>query len=108
MTADGCIVVLRPGGPPQREAEADQGDADRNGEQPLGELRQLSGGEGCDGADGEEHRGPPGKDVGPEEGDAEDEAAEDVGEAAPERRIGTAPTSPTGVPLVATAKTSLT
>ena len=38
----------------------------------LGELRQLSGGDGRDGANGEEHGGPTGKDVGPEEGDAED------------------------------------
>src|SRR5215210_8215892 len=87
VTAEGCIVVLGPGVPPQREAEADEGDADRNGEQPLGELRQLRGGDGRDGANGEEHRGPTGKDVGPEEGDAEDDAADNVGEAAPDEDL---------------------
>src|SRR5829696_8003675 len=84
VIAEGCVVVLGPGVPPQRVAEADEGDADRNGEQPLNELRQLSGGDGRDSANREEHRGPPGKDVGPEEGDAEEETADYVGEAAPE------------------------
>src|SRR5215210_705162 len=87
VTAEGCIVVLGPGVPPQRVAEADEGGADRNGEQPLGELRQLNGGDGRDGANGEEDRGPPGKDVGPEEGDAEDDAAEYVSEAAPDKDL---------------------
>src|SRR5215210_7813801 len=87
VTAEGCIVVLGPGVPPQRVAEADEGDGDRNGEQPLGELRQLCGGDGRDGANGEEQCGPPDKDVGPEEGDAEDDAAEYVGEAAPDKDL---------------------
>ncbi len=66
---------------PQRVAEADQGNADGNREQPLGELWQLRGGDGRNGADGEQHRRPPGENSRPEEGDAEDDPAGDVGEA---------------------------
>ena len=66
---------------PQRVAEADQGDAGGNGEQPLVDLRQQGDRDGRDGADGEERGGPAGEDAGAEEGDAEEEAAADVGDA---------------------------
>ena len=92
---------------PQGVAEADQGDADRNGEQPLDELRQQRGCEGGDGADGEQRCSPPGENSGPEEGDAEDDAADDVGDAGLDDDLQRADVADR-VPLVATAKTSLT
>jgi hypothetical protein len=76
----------RPGGrgalvAPQRVAEAGQGDAGGDGEEPEVDLRHQGDRQGCDGANGKERGGPPGQDVGAEECDAEDEASGEVGEA---------------------------
>ncbi|MGH3613749.1 MAG: esterase/lipase family protein [Pseudonocardia sp.] len=66
---------------PQRPAQADQGDADGNREQPFVDLRQQGDRSACGGADREERRGPPGEDACAEERDAEDDAAGQVGDA---------------------------
>src|SRR5207253_10698012 len=62
---------------PQGIAEADQGDAGGNGEQPF-VLRQNAGGDGGQRANSQECCSPAGEDVGAKECDSEDEAASQV------------------------------
>ena len=70
----------RPGArdPPQRVAEADQGDAVREGQQPVGAVGQQRERGGDDRGDREQCGRPAGQDAGPVERDAEDQAAGQV------------------------------
>ena len=72
---------VRARGAPQRVAEGDHGDAVREGQEPVEGVRQHGEQDGDDAADGEEHGRPAGEDAGPEQRDAEDEAAGQAGEA---------------------------
>ena len=62
---------------PEGVAEADQGDAGGNGEQPF-VLRHDADCDGCQRSNSQECRSPAGEDVGAEQCDAEDEAASQV------------------------------
>src|SRR5919202_2262445 len=65
---------------PQGVAEADQGEAGRDGEQPL-VLRHQADRAGGQGAKSEEDGSTPGEDVGAEDRDGEDAAASHIGDA---------------------------
>ena len=69
------------GDPPQRVAQGDHGDAVREGQEPVEGVRHHGERDGDDAADGEERGGPAGEDAGPVQRDAEEEAADQVGEA---------------------------
>src|SRR5207237_5123389 len=70
---------------PQGIAEADEGQAGREREQPF-VLRHHARCDGCQGAKSEEYGRPSGEDVGAKECDAEDEAASQVGDAGEQDR----------------------
>src|SRR3954468_22830423 len=68
----------RPLAAPEGDAEPDHGDGVREGEQPVEGVRHQREHDTRESADGEEQRRPAGEDLGPEERDAEDQAAGEV------------------------------
>ena len=80
-TGVGSVVVSVRAVAPQRVAEGDHGDAVREGQEPVEGVRHHRERGGDQAADGEEHGRPAGEDAGPEQRDAEDQAAGQVGEA---------------------------
>ena len=84
----GCLVGVLRGdldrgrrlalGAPQGDTETDEGDAFRHGHRSVERGGQEGQGSGRDGGDGQQDCRPAGQDVGAEQGDAEDEAAQQV------------------------------